>query len=406
MNYEKIFLSITTLGYALFIFSYPPSYYNDDSLFLSNGINYFSIIDFSPHFPGYPALIILGKCIDFFLNDPKLSLFVLTASCGILIPFTVYFLVKELINKQAALIAFLLTVSSNYLLNISLTMLSDGVGLFFFFLGLYLLEIKKNKIAGFVFAVALFSRPSYIILFMVGFIYLLFYKKESIQPILTYFILGILFFLGFILINDGTLYFIEAKRFLLGHFNIWGTGQNSEISWFSNIFSWINLPYILLIFCFFKVNANVKLYYSFFTVYLLWILFAQNPDNIRHMIPLIFIGNILLSSFLLNCKKIYLLAIIIFNLFFFNNLSQKISPIENILLDVKDENRTIITNRGIEIFRKFQNNSVIDNYYSHSANFIKTKKQTYTITTTKLQKEIHKEYKGRFIGEHTYYLYK
>ena len=71
MKYEKIFIGITTLCYAFYIFSYPPSFYNDDSLFLTNGINHFSTIDFSPHFPGYPALIILGKFINLFLNDAK-----------------------------------------------------------------------------------------------------------------------------------------------------------------------------------------------------------------------------------------------------------------------------------------------------------------------------------------------
>lgn len=405
-DYQKIFLSLTTLCYAFFIFSYPPSFYNDDSLFLVNGIEYYSIIDFSPHFPGYPALIILGKILNFFLNDSKLSLFILTALSAVLTPMVIFFLVEKIVNKKAALIAFLLTISSNYLLNLSLTMLSDSVGIFFFFLALYLLEINKNKMAGLLFSVALFTRPSYIILFVVGFIYLLIRKKDSLKHILIYFFLGLIFFLGFIVMQEGQLYFIEAKRFIFGHFSIWGTGQNSKITWLSNLFSFINLPYLLLVFCFFKPPAHLRLYCSFFLVYLVWILLAQNPDNIRHMIPLIIMGNILLSQFLSKYNTTYTYLIVIFNLFFFNNLSVKTSPIEHILSDIKKENSTIITNRGVEFFRKFQDNPVVDNYYAHSSKFIKMQGNTYTISASKLQRKPFQTYKGRFVGEPSYYLYK
>ena len=246
MNIQRIFIGITTLCYAFFIFSYPPSFYNDDSLYLANGIAYYSIIDFSPHFPGYPALIILGKFINFFIQDAKMSLFILTASCAILTPLVIYLIVVQIINNKAALIAFFLTLGSPYLLNLSLTMLSDSVGLFFFFLGLYLLQKSHYKSCGFVLSLALFSRPSYIIFYVVGLIYLIVYKKESIKPTLTFFLFGVVLFLLFIFINEGTLYLTEAKRFIFGHFNLWGTGQNSEDTWAAQLFDLTNLIYILL----------------------------------------------------------------------------------------------------------------------------------------------------------------
>nr|MBL0708758.1 hypothetical protein [Sulfurimonas sp.] len=101
-NLYKLSLAIVSLVYGLFIFSYPPSYYNDDSLFLANGILNFSVIEFSPQFPGYPTIIILGKILNFFLDDQKYSLFILTAGAGSLLPFILFLCVKEMRGEKIA----------------------------------------------------------------------------------------------------------------------------------------------------------------------------------------------------------------------------------------------------------------------------------------------------------------
>lgn len=282
----KILVFIGTIVYALLIFSYPASYYNDDSLFLANGILNFSIIDFSPHFPGYPSVIILGKFINFFINDAKYSLFILSASCAIFIPAVIYFYVKELKDEKTAFFAFLLTISSVYLLNISLSMLSESISLFFFFLALYLLEKKEYRLSGTILAIAFFARPSYLILYIVGLLYLFLFKKESLKELLISFLITSSLFISFIFVTQGMLYIYEAKRFILGHFTTWGTGQNTQISWFSNIFSFANIPFILLILTPLKFEKRLTLLYMLFVSYLIWMLSAQNADNLRHLVPL------------------------------------------------------------------------------------------------------------------------
>lgn len=347
----------------------------------------------------------MGKFINLLAEDSKLSLFILTASCAIFTPAVIYMLIEQQLNKKAALIAFLLSLSSPYLFNLSLTMLSDSVGLFFFFLGLYFLQKKQYKTSGLILSIAFFSRPSYLILYLIGLVYLFLYKKEAVKTVVTFFMLGVILFLCFIFINEGTLYIIEAKRFVFGHFNLWGTGQNSTHSWISQLFSLVHLIYILLIFILFNFDKRLKLYYVLFIFYLIWIVTAQNPENIRHMIPLVLLGNILLASILFQYKMIFTTLLITFNLFFFGDLSQKISPIEQIVPVVKNDTKMIITNRGIEILRKYQKNSVIDKYYVHSSSFINKNQASYIINTTKPPSKNYKEYKGRFIGEQTLYLY-
>lgn len=450
MSNYKIIIGISTFFYAVFIFTYPASYFNDDSLFLADGIKNFSVIDFSPHFPGYPSIIIFGKIINFFIDDAKYSLFILTALSAILIPFVLFLYTKKLQDEKTAFIAFLLSITTPYLMNLSLCMLSESVGLLFFFLGLYFLELnfshnlktrlqikfgmtrllsfsnpeltnrhpaldsgssfaksslKKQRLSGIIFAVSFFSRPSYFIFFIAGFIYLYIFKRDSLKPVLVWFFLTSVLFLLFIFINNGMLYFYEGARFIEGHFSLWGRGQNSEFSWFDNIFSFINIPYVFLLFLLFKQEQKFILLYILFVFYFCWILFAQNPDSLRHIIPLVFIANIFLATYLKRVK--YLLFFIIsFNIFNILKYDEKISPIEQIAQNIALTDRIIVANRGIEILRTVYNHRVADNYYRDSAKYLNEKNTVYIITAQKPKEASYEIYKGRFVGEKTLYLLK
>ncbi|MCP4969297.1 MAG: glycosyltransferase family 39 protein [Arcobacter sp.] len=406
MNKLKISVGVLTLFYAFFIFSYPPSFYNDDSLFLANGIEYYSIIDFSPHFPGYPFIIVLGKIVNYFINDSKFTLFLISSISAILLPLVLFLYVKKIDEERTAFIVFLLSLSSPYLINLSLSMLSDSIGLFFLFLGLYLLELNKTKFSGIVLAISLFSRPSYLILFLIGLIYLFFAKKDCFKDVIIYFFMTSIFFIIFILANNGMLFFYEAKRFIFGHFSLWGIGQNTQISWWEIFFSITNLPYLIFLYAIFKYEKKFILIYIFIFTYFFWIIVAQNPDNMRHMIPIVFLFNIIIARVLVKFK-FFLILIILLNIFSITNYKSKVSPIDQIVEELKKEkNRIILSNRSIEILRKYTNHRVFDNYYINSSRYINKKQKTFLITTSRPSKGGFKEFYGRFIGEHKYYLIK
>ncbi|WP_324172928.1 hypothetical protein [Sulfurimonas sp.] len=406
-SFYNISIAIVTLIYGLFIFSYPPSYFNDDSLFLANGILNFSVVDFSPQFPGYPTIIILGKALNFFFDNHKYSLFALSAGAGILLPIILFLYVKTIKNIKVAFFTFLLSISSVYLLNISLSMLSESVGLFFFFLSLYLLEVQKYKLSGIILAVAFFARPSYLIFYLAGLAYLYFYKKDSIKDVLIPYIFTAILFLIFIYLSNGMLYFYEAKRFIIGHFGIWGTGQYSELSWLNRIFIIENFPFTFLIFFFktffLKHKEKYSLLYILFFSYLLWILLAQNPDNTRHLVPLVFIANILLSTILQN-QKLMLYILVCFNLTYTLSYRVNISPIEQIISKIKTTDRIIFSNRSINILKNNLNTTVFDNYYKDSSTYYKQSRAYYEITSKKPIKKVFETFKGRFLGEDNYYL--
>ncbi|DAB27670.1 MAG: hypothetical protein A2513_09970 [Sulfurimonas sp. RIFOXYD12_FULL_33_39] len=398
----RISVLVLSVLHVAYIFSYEPSFYNDDSLFLSRGILDFSVIDFSPHFPGYPTLIILAKGINFFVEDSKYSLFVLTSLCGSFLPMIIFLYIRELSNEKTAFITFLLIISSPYLINISLSMLSESVGLFFFFLSLYMLEIKRYKLTGFILSVSLFARPSYLVLFLVLILYLRVFKKESFKEVMLFFVLVTALFLLYLLAMDGFLYFYEAKRFLSGHFNVWGVGQNSDSNWFNQIFATPNLPFIFLLFILFRYNKNFLPLYMLFFSYLLWMLIAQNPDNLRHLVPLVFIGYLFLAD-ILQKQKILLLLILGFNLFFVFKYDAKLSPMDQIIVHVKDSDEVIFSNRSVEILRE-SGFRVFDNYYTNSSDYYMQNTKSCIITATKPQKSDYKVFGGRFVGERDLYL--
>lgn len=405
MSGYRAVAGISTFVYALFIFTYPASYFNDDSLFLAEGIKNFSVIDFSPHFPGYPSIVIFGKIINFFINDAKYSLFILTALSAVFIPFVLFLYTKKIQDEKTAFMVFLLSLTSPYIVNLSLSMLSDSIGLLSLFLGLYLLELNKNRLGGIILAVSFFSRPSYFVFFIAGLLYLYIFKKDSLKPILVYFFSTSAIFLLFIFINNGMLYFYEGARFVEGHFSLWGRGQNSDISWFENIFSFVNIPYIFLIFLLFRQERKLMLLYMLFVFYFCWILFAQNPDNLRHMIPLVFIANIFLA-FLLDKTPILPFLIAVFNLFYTLSYDAEISPIEQIAKEIDSSDRIVIANRGVEILRSVYGHRVADGYYHESAKYLNENNKTYIITAQKPKEAAYGIYKGRFIGEKKLYLVK
>lgn len=404
MNKYKIIAYIFTLFYAVFILNYEPSFYNDDSLFLTRGIDNFSVIDFSPHFPGYVVIVILGKFINIFVNESKYSFFLLSSLCAVFLPLLMFFYIKNFADEKKAFIVFLISISSVYLMNLSLSMLSDSVGLFFFFLSLHMYELKKNKLSGFAFSVALFSRPSYFIFFVIGFIYIYFTNKKSLKEILIYFLFGTFLFLSYTFFYNGYLYIEEAIRFTQGHFELWGVGQNSDIKWIDNILKFENIPYLLLIFSIFSFKKEYIFLWILFLSYFIWMIFAQNADNIRHMIPLVFLANIIIGVSIKN-KTLILVSFLIINLYAHSFYKEEFSPIENIAKYVNNNELMIITNRGVEILREKLENKIIDGYYKNSANFIANNKKSLIITTNKPKDKNYKEFKGRFIGEHNLYLF-
>ncbi|OKB21675.1 hypothetical protein ASJ31_02640, partial [Aeromonas salmonicida subsp. salmonicida] len=52
------------------LFAFPIALDSDDALNFAHGVTRFSVLEFSPHFPGYPAFIWLARLINLLVDDP------------------------------------------------------------------------------------------------------------------------------------------------------------------------------------------------------------------------------------------------------------------------------------------------------------------------------------------------
>ena len=65
--YLLILLQLVWTGW---LFTFPVALDSDDALNFAHGVTRFSVLEFSPHFPGYPAFIWLARLINLAVDEP------------------------------------------------------------------------------------------------------------------------------------------------------------------------------------------------------------------------------------------------------------------------------------------------------------------------------------------------
>lgn len=411
-------MSIGVFLYAFALLSYFASINHDDSLFFANAINNFSVLEFSPHFPGYPTFILFLKALNLIFEDASLTLHFVNIFSTIICMLLSSLLVREFTNNLYALALYILLCSSSVMFFSSLLMMSDSFGLALFLCSFYLLKKDYTKSSSIVLALALWARPSYLVLVLA----LLLYKKQG-KYFLYFFFTCFVILLG-LLAYEGVSYIEEAIRFVQGHFSIWGKGQFEKefikTSWFDVLLQLgvINssLIFISSLLMFFTKNKFLKAIFFIFITYTIWIVFAQNPNSIRHIIPLVVLGNILFVVFLYEIRNKIIKGSLFFILLFSSNLYTndflvKKAPLEQVIKSL-DKDSIIITNYGL--FTLKQNGfKVLDKYYLNSSrSFVNTKKHENIYVLSTSRKSLFKDfkliktYKGRIHLEKALYLFK
>lgn len=358
-------LGVSILLYAYFLFLYPSSINHDDSFFFIKGIENFSVIEFSPHFPGYPTFMIVLKFLNIFINDAQKTLSFVnvlsTLSCILLASL----IVKKYTNSIYSLLTCFSLIFSSMLLYSSQLLISDSFGLALFLLAFFLLQKENKKTAGIVLAFALWARPSYLVLVLA----LLIYKKN--KDFFVYFFITSFLVLCLLLFVEGSSYINEAIRFIEGHFSIWGKGQFSKdfvtITWADILLEKIGLVKLLLLgvsilLLFFRKNLLAFIFIS----YTFWIIFAQNPNSIRHLIPLFVLGHMIFFIFIATLKNRVFTILLILSFFASSNIyKEKFLFEESPLIKASKllpKDSILISNYGIQTLRSL-GFTVLDKYY-------------------------------------------
>ncbi|WP_324057045.1 hypothetical protein [Aeromonas caviae] len=304
-----ILLQLAWLGWLL---TFPVALDSDDALNFAHGVVRFSVLEFSPHFPGYPAFIWLARLINLLVDEPARAVqWASLLGSSLLAPLAASLAVRLWQRPSLLAPVWLLVLALPLTPTLALSGLSDGPALAAWLGALLALLHRKAALAGLLLGLMLALRPSYFVLALLPLWLGMAQKGTRVRFVLPIALVGLACLL-FVWQADGRAYFAEGRRFTDGHFTLWGNTAAAHgdrlLSW-ANTFNdqltplWPLLMGALLVLPLWKRSkdhnpAPSVLWPLYWLVLLLWTLFGQNPDNPRHLAPITLLGLVLLAGWL------------------------------------------------------------------------------------------------------------
>ncbi|MBL0509788.1 hypothetical protein [Aeromonas caviae] len=301
-------LQLTWLGWLL---TFPVALDSDDALNFAHGVTRFSVLEFSPHFPGYPAFIWLARLINLVVDDPaRAVLWASLLGSSLLAPLAASLAVRLWQRPGLLVPVWLLVLALPLTPTLALSGLSDGPALAAWLGTLLALQQRKIALAGLLLGLMLALRPSYFVLALLPLWLGMAQQGNRVRFVLPIALVGLACLL-FVWQADGWAYFAEGRRFTDGHFTLWG---NTAAAHGDRLLSWTNTfndQFTLLwplavggllaqpLWQRVKGHAALSPVWSlYWLVLLLWTLVGQNPDNPRHLAPITLLGLVLLAGWL------------------------------------------------------------------------------------------------------------
>ena len=304
-----ILLQLAWLGWLL---TFPVALDSDDALNFAHGVTRFSVLEFSPHFPGYPAFIWLARLINLAVDDPARAVqWASLLGSSLLAPLAAFLAVRLWQRPSLLAPVWLLVLALPLTPTLALSGLSDGPALAAWLAALLALQQRKRALAGLLLRLMLALRPPYYVLALLPLWLVMAQQGNRVRFVLPIALVGLACLL-FVWQADGWAYFAEGRRFTDGHFTLWGNTAAAHgdrlLSWantFNDQFTplWPLLMGALLILPLWQRskdhNATPSVLWTlYWLVLLLWTLFGQNPDNPRHLAPITLLGIVLLAGWL------------------------------------------------------------------------------------------------------------
>ncbi|WP_219604683.1 hypothetical protein [Aeromonas caviae] len=305
-------LALLQLAWLGWLLAFPVALDSDDALNFAHGVTRFSVLEFSPHFPGYPAFIWLARLINLAVGDPARAVqWASLLGSSLLAPLAALLAVKLWQRPNLLAPVWLLVLALPLTPTLALSGLSDGPALAAWLGTLLALQQRKIALAGLLLGLMLALRPSYFVLALLPLWLGMAQQGTRVRFVLPIALVGLACLL-FVWQADGWAYFAEGRRFTDGHFTLWGNTAAAHgdrlLSW-ANTFNdqltplWPLLMGALLILPLWQRskdhNATPSVLWTiYWLALLLWTLFGQNPDNPRHLAPITLLGLVLLAGWL------------------------------------------------------------------------------------------------------------
>ncbi|MCP4326439.1 MAG: hypothetical protein GY787_32325 [Alteromonadales bacterium] len=427
-----IALSVTLFWlYQLYFFSWQIS--SDDAFNFVLAIERFSVLEFRPHFPGYPAFIGVIHLFNLLFETHLNALIGYTSFSSLSLVLLSAYLVYLLTLKPIfSLLLIVCVVLNPLLIGLALSGLSDAPALMLLLTALIFAYKQQAVMMGFAIALMLATRPSYLPLAFSFLLFLPLFKNKqqallnSLLPILT---IGFISFL-FLISKDGFSYFSEGVRFTQGHFLIWGnTAVEQTVSpvivWSAHIIEFMGWPGTIILICTVLISLFDKTYFikalTIFTLlYLGYIFVAQNPDNIRHFAPVYYLFLVLFFILLSRIKHLFvsllLVSLLLLPMLPFERQSQQYDPTNQAINYLQKQNSInselatlLATNYSVFLITdKLKQFSVLDSYYPSSEVTIKNR-GGWRLSGSPLEADYYQSVKTfykRLPTERTLYLYR
>lgn len=358
------------------LFAFPVALDSDDALNFAHGVARFSVLEFSPHFPGYPAFIWLARLINLLADDPASAVHWASLLGSALIPPLSAWLAARLWRRPALLAPLWLGAMALPLTpTLALSGLSDGPALAAWLAALLALQYRKLALAGLLVGLLLALRPSYLVLALLP-LWLGWQHRGQRPAFLAPIALVGLACLLFVWQADGWAYFAEGRRFTDGHFTLWGNTAAAHgsrlLSWGQTLNSQLSplwpLLMGLLIWPLWSKTRPISLDKSWslgWLALLLWTLLGQNPDNPRHLAPLTYLGLILLSGWLPAAKRVVHTAMLGALVLLVATLTPpRLPAMARATLVAEQHCPALVTQWGVRLLRETTPLPVTDGWYS------------------------------------------
>ncbi|MCP1600218.1 hypothetical protein J2S82_002175 [Aeromonas caviae] len=373
-------LTLLQLAWLGWLLTFPVALDSDDALNFVHGVVRFSVLEFSPHFPGYPAFIWLARLINLAVDDPARAVqWASLLGSSLLAPLAA-FLAARLWQRPSLLApVWLLVLALPLTPTLALSGLSDGPALAAWLAALLALLHRKAALAGLLLGLMLALRPSYFVLALLPLWLGMAQKGARVRFVLPIALVGLACLL-FVWQADGWAYFGEGRRFTDGHFTLWGNTAaahgNRLLSW-ANTFNdqltplWPLLMGALLVLPLWKRskdhNATPSVLWTlYWLVLLLWTLFGQNPDNPRHLAPITLLGIVLLAGWL--PRRGELTAMLGALLLLLCTLTPPVAPAMTRAARLAEQTcPALVTHWGVRLLRETTTLPVTDGWYRGDA---------------------------------------
>ncbi|WP_261857908.1 hypothetical protein [Photobacterium sanguinicancri] len=456
----------TLLAYLLWwhwIGQFPLQLTSDDALNFARGVERFSVLEFRPHFPGYPAFIGFARLAALWVAPNTAAIWVSLMS-AMLIPLAVARLIYLCsLSLVAATFGGVLALTQPLLASMALSGLSDAPAILLLLVALVAAVQKQYWQVGLWLGLMLATRPSYVVLALgvaavpwwqglhrqQGFVG---QTKAFLKASCSLALVGSVSLI-FIWAHDGAAYITEGIRFTQGHFAIWGNtveGNDATLwQWvsalregFGGLLLWASLLSLSAAIAMGHIKSTCLMGLSravaspalaalatVAALYWVWISVGQNPDNLRHWAPVLFLALVVMSAQMARLVQGRpVLIVVVVGLISYHGgrnidtmmpsleleQTQLQAPIQQAIqwIRTQPQIKVVGTNYSVNLLRaQLQDRAVYDMFYPSSERALREQahqvpNSAWRISGTQLSGlKLEAQFAPRFIGERRLFLY-